>query len=59
MGNQFSRFAFPVLVTAVDLFFGFVRGLWHPMWVLFLFIPVYYAFFPERKNAPADENTEL
>jgi len=48
--RRFCVFAFPVLVTAVYLILGLVYGLWHPEWVIFLSIPVYYAVF-----GPIDE----
>ena len=37
-----SSFAYPVLVTMVFLFIGMRFELWHPLWVLFITIPVYY-----------------
>ena len=33
---------YPVLVTVVYLVLGAVFGLWHPWWILFLTIPLYY-----------------
>lgn len=38
-----SHFAYPVLVTAIFLFTGMMWGLWHPLWVMFVTIPAYYA----------------
>lgn len=38
-----SHFAYPVLATGIFLFTGMMWGLWHPMWVVFLTIPAYYA----------------
>jgi len=35
-------FPYPVLVTLIYLVIGFLLGLWHPGWMLFLTIPVYY-----------------
>jgi transcriptional regulator with XRE-family HTH domain len=35
-------FPYPVLVTLVYLLIGFLLDLWHPGWMLFLTIPVYY-----------------
>lgn len=37
-----SRFAYPLFVTGVYLLLGMWLGLWHPWWILFLTIPVYY-----------------
>lgn len=38
----FRKFPYPVLVSGVFLLLGFQLGLWHPAWVLFLTIPLYY-----------------
>lgn len=35
-------FPYPVLVTAVYLLLGFVWDLWHPGWLLYLTIPLFY-----------------
>ena len=43
--RKFTHFAYPVLVTCVYCFLGMLLGLWHPYWVLFLTIPVYYIIF--------------
>jgi transcriptional regulator with XRE-family HTH domain/uncharacterized membrane protein len=48
--RRFCTFAWPVLVTAVYLILGLFYGLWHPEWVIFLSIPVYYMAF-----SPIDE----
>lgn len=45
-----SHFAYPVLVTAIFLFTGMMWGLWHPMWVLFVTIPAYYAICDALKK---------
>lgn len=37
-----SRFAYPVLVTALYLVAGMCFGRWHPEWVIFLTVPIYY-----------------
>lgn len=42
-GGFWSSFPFPVLVTAVYLLMGFVWDLWHPGWVIFVTVPLYYA----------------
>ncbi|MDR2530793.1 MAG: hypothetical protein LBC65_04535 [Oscillospiraceae bacterium] len=34
---------YPVLVVIAYLLLGFTLNLWHPMWMLFLTVPVYYA----------------
>jgi len=44
--RNFHEFAFPVLVTAVFLFMGFVwPQKFHPTWIIFLSIPIYYMLF--------------
>lgn len=35
-------FPYPVLVTMVYLLLGFMFGWWHPAWILYLSIPIYY-----------------
>ena len=38
-----NKFAFPVLIVCVYIALGMFFELWHPLWILFLLIPVYYA----------------
>ncbi len=40
--KQLSKFLYPVLVAAVYCFIGMKYELWHPYWLLFVTIPVYY-----------------
>jgi transcriptional regulator with XRE-family HTH domain len=35
-------FPYPVVVAFIYLFIGFLMGLWHPGWLIFLTIPFYY-----------------
>ena len=35
-------FPFPILIAGAYLLMGFFRGLWHPGWIIFLTIPIYY-----------------
>lgn len=52
-----SAFAYPVLVAAVYLTVGMFMSIWHPTWILFLTIPIYYIIadlFRPKKN----KNTE-
>ena len=37
-----SAFAYPVLVVALYLTVGLFEKIWHPTWIMFLTIPVYY-----------------
>lgn len=43
--RAFLVFPYPVLVTIVFLAIGFGLGWWHPGWMVFLTIPIYYCFF--------------
>lgn len=38
-----NSFPFPVLVSAVYLLMGFLWDMWHPGWIIFLTVPLYYA----------------
>lgn len=56
-------FAYPILATLAFLCFGFFGGLWHPGWVVFLTIPLYYslvAYFSEsiKRRKSKKENQE-
>lgn len=54
-------FCFPVLVLIVYLTLGLVLGTWHPYWVLFLTIPMYYTsinLFIKRPNKKKNDNDE-
>ncbi|MGN0528735.1 MAG: DUF4097 family beta strand repeat-containing protein [Eubacterium sp.] len=53
-----SHFAYPVLVTAIFLFTGMMWGLWHPMWVLFVTIPAYYAICDAVKKSQSQPQGE-
>lgn len=49
-----SAFAYPVFVTAVFLSIGMLMHIWHPTWIVFITIPIYYiicdAFKKEKQN---------
>ncbi len=40
--NPWLAFPYPIVVTIIYLIIGFYNGLWHPGWILYLTIPVYY-----------------
>lgn len=42
-GNVWLAFPYPILVTVLYLFIGYVFNLWHPGWLLFTTIPLYYS----------------
>ena len=43
--RKFTAFLYPLLVVALYCYPGMQFGLWHPGWVLFITIPVYYLCF--------------
>ncbi|HIW74158.1 MAG TPA: helix-turn-helix transcriptional regulator [Firmicutes bacterium] len=50
-----NRFPYPVLVALVYVALGFAGGWWHPAWLLFLTIPLYYLAGPgidKAREAP-------
>lgn len=44
------RFPYPIFVTIAYLVLGFCFSLWHPGWIIFLTIPLYY--LPESERVP-------
>ena len=36
------KFPVPIVIVALYLFLGFVFNLWHPGWMLFFIIPIFY-----------------
>ena len=49
-GYDWYMFPYPVIVVAVYLFIGFVFNMWHPTWLLFLTIPIYYMLVTMYKS---------
>ena len=45
-----SRFPYPVLVTVIYLALGFLGNWWHPGWLVFLTIPLYYGFAKDKDD---------
>lgn len=41
--RSLNAFPYPVICTVLYLLMGFVFGWWHPGWIIFITIPVYYA----------------
>jgi len=44
---------FPIIITIIYLLLGFIWRLWHPGWLVFLTIPIYYGIvgtFSEKKR---------
>ena len=40
--RAFLRFPYPVFITLCYLWLGFAFHLWHPGWLIFLTVPIYY-----------------
>lgn len=40
--RAWNLFPYPALITLLYLILGFFGGWWHPAWMLFLTIPIYY-----------------
>ena len=38
------KFPAPLVVAVAYLMLGFLRDMWHPSWMLFLLIPIYYMY---------------
>ena len=45
-----NAFPYPVWVTAAYLIMGFVFHMWHPGWIIFLTIPLFY--LPDSQRTP-------
>ena len=55
--KDMNLFAYPILVAAIYVAIGLIGlanniNLWHPYWVMFLTIPIYYliGYFLKKKN---------
>jgi transcriptional regulator with XRE-family HTH domain len=42
-GNFWVRFPYPIFVTIIYFLLGYSFNLWHPGWLLFVTIPIYYS----------------
>ena len=47
--RELQKFAYPVLVTLIYLIIGLYFGWWHPWWMLYLTVPLYYIFLGNAK----------
>ena len=43
--HKFTRILYPLIVTAIYITFSLIFNIWHPLWVIFLTIPVYSIIF--------------
>lgn len=58
--RKITAFPYPVLVAGVYCFIGIGYGYWHPYWILFLTIPLYYIVFePIDKLIKAHYRTDI
>ncbi|MBP5529688.1 MAG: helix-turn-helix transcriptional regulator [Lachnospiraceae bacterium] len=53
-GEKITLIIFPVLCLAVFLVLGFAMGLWHPGWIVFIIIPIYYILIFVLRNIGND-----
>lgn len=44
LGKKLFKFPFPIVVAIVYVLFGYLLKIWHPFWLIFLTIPIYYHF---------------
>jgi len=43
--KRFTEFLYPVFVTFIFLLVGMAFGIWHPTWIVFVTIPLFYSIF--------------
>ena len=48
--KKFTNFLYPVFITALYCYIGMCYDMWHPGWVLFLTIPLFYIIFDPIDN---------
>lgn len=41
--NPWMAFPYPLVVTVIYLILGFSFNVWHPAWILFITIPIFYS----------------
>lgn len=46
---ELLKFCFPVLVVIIYLLLGFYLNWWHPTWLIFCTIPLYYTFITQAE----------
>ena len=52
--RRVKHFAYPVFAAFVYLFLGMYFGLWHPSWILFITVPVFYIIAEPIDRATAE-----
>lgn len=58
--EKITLLIFPVLCTVVFVVLGVTMGLWHPAWIVFVMIPIYYiiVFLLKKLGNTAEEAVE-
>ena len=56
--RRFTPFAFPVLTAFVYLTIGVYLGIWHPTWVMFLAVPLFYTLAGPLDKSIAEKRGE-
>lgn len=50
LGEINPEYIFPFVISGIYIGLGFGLNLWHPAWIIFLTIPVYYILFPVKNK---------
>lgn len=56
--RRFTPFAYPVAITIVFFILGLYFEMWHPGWIIFLTVPIYYIIFDPIDKAIASRRNE-
>lgn len=55
VGLKKIKITYPLLIIILYLVLGFTLSWWHPGWVLFITIPIFYIFFPNKEDDDSDK----
>lgn len=44
LGSLMFKFPYPIIIVTVFVVLGMTFHIWHPLWMLFLTIPIYYHY---------------
>ena len=56
--RRFTPFLYPILATFTFLTIGLYTGVWHPTWIVFMTIPLFYGIFGPIDKAIAEKRGE-
>ena len=56
--RKFAEFNYPILATLAFFILGFYLDMWHPGWLVFVSIPVFYSVFGPIDKAKAQKRGE-